>query len=204
MAGKSALPLIAAAGAAAFLLMPKKKKAVSTKEGNGKKNGNGTKKDPNIVMEGVKAEWGWRVRKQPGEPGFGDLYFGEVKQPGAALTWTQVHEDGRQKPDEAKLLAWERIAQELEAEAKTTFNWEPARAHNEAKLREQFPEASLSVLETGSMMKGQVKCHWAIMDVLPPIEPGAYAGFVICPSTNEQASRFSNSIASIKAALEIA
>lgn len=203
MAGKSALPLIIGAGAAAFLLMPKKKRAPSTKEGNGT-NGDEAKKDPNIVMEGVKADWGWRVRKQPGQPGFGDLYFGEVKAPGAALTWTLAHEDGRSKPDEAKLLAWERIAHELEAESLQTFNWEPARSHNEAELREKFPESSLSILDTGEMMKGTVKCHWAIMGVLPPVEPGAYAGFVICPTTNEQISRFSNSIAAIKTALEIA
>jgi len=199
---KSALPLIVGAGAAVFLLMPKKKKTpVVKKNGNG--NGNGTKTDPNIVMSGTKSEWGWRVRKEPGQPGFADRYFGEVKDPAAALTWETVHDTGRSKPDEAKLLAWERIAQELADEASQTFNWEPARAHNEGKLREQYPDASLSVLDTGSMSKNGVKCNWAIMDVLPPIEPGAYAGFVICPKTNEQISRFGNSIASIKQVLEI-
>lgn len=201
---KSALPLIAAAGAAAFLLMPKKKKKeTKASNGNGKTNGNGEKVDPNIVLSGTVQEWGWRVRKIPGQPGFADMFQGEIKGPKAAITWSPAHPNPRNNQKDAKNLALEQIALALQEEAQTTFNWEPARAHNEAKLREQFPDASLSILETGSMTKSNVKCHWAIMDVLPPIEPGAYAGFLICPTTNEQASRFSNSIASIKSALEI-
>lgn len=200
MAGKSAVPLVLGAGVAAYLLMPKKKKAATTT----KKNGNGAKTDSNIVLSGKSGEWEWRVRKEPGQPGFASLHWGEVKSPKSAISWEKAHEKGMSKADDAKLLALEYIAKAQAAEAEQKFNWEPARSHNEAKLREQYPGVSLSVLETGSQMNGDVKCHWAIMDVLPPIDPGAYAGFMICPATNEQVSRFSNSIAAIKTALEIA
>lgn len=201
----NALPLIAAAGAAAFLLTKKKKKPAKKKPPteNGSGNGEG-EVDQSIVLSGDIQGWRWRVRKVRVESGLGNRFQGEVKGPEVAITWTPAHDELQLRKEIAKNLALEYIAIALEGDAvPITFSWEPARYNSENSLREQFPGVSLGMLDSGAMMVGDIECQWAIMEVLPPIEPGAYAGFVICPKTGEQSSRFSDSIASIKQALEI-
>lgn len=197
MAGK-ALPLFAAAAAALFLI-PKKRKGTGPKV-KSPENGDD---DPNITLSGTQSGWSWRVRRVPSQPGFADLYFGEIKSPSPESIWIAAHDKGRSNPTEAKLLAWERIADEVSAMEQASFNWEPARFNFEAQLREKYPHVSLSLLDKGAMVKNGIQCHWAIMDILPPIDPGAYAGFTICPSINEQISAFSDSIPAIKKDLGI-
>ncbi len=198
----NALPLILGAGAAAYLLMPKKKKKAKSKP-NGKTNGNGEPTDPNIVLSGKHSTFNWQVRKVSAAKGFAPKHFGEIKGQ-FDEAFERVHDDGRSDPDQARLLALEAIAIRLqEAGDPSKFNWDAAFAANQEKLRGDYPQASLGILETGAQMMDGVQCYWAIADVLPPIKPGAFAGFVICPSSGEQISRFSNSIASIKAELGI-
>src|SRR5690606_25424097 len=105
MAGKSALPIIALAGAAAtaLLLSKKKTKKVLTKSDE-QKNG-----ESNIVLSGSDLGWGWRVRKSASLPGFSDRYFGEV-QATESSDWMKVHDEGRKNPEEARNLALEFIA----------------------------------------------------------------------------------------------
>lgn len=184
---KSALPIAAAAGAAVLLLMPKKKPK--------------RKKTGDNDTSGVMSGWGWRVRKD------GDLFFGEVRkvEGGTKAPWLPVHDKGRPNIREARLLAWERIAQEtaVSPPIPSEFNWEPARAHSESELRKEYPGVTLAIMEHGSFVGNSGKCNWAIMSVSPRIPEGGYAGFLICPSTGESQSRFSDSIPNIKSALEI-
>lgn len=85
---KSALPILAAVGAAAFLLMPKKKKKTS-KNGTATGDANGTG-DPSIVDAGTSGGWGWQVRQLPADPGFGSQYVGEVLAPTPGSEWIGV------------------------------------------------------------------------------------------------------------------
>ena len=104
------LPLVVA-GAAVYLLMPKKKAKKKVRRANGKKaNGNG---DPNIVKSGTQDGWGWQVRRVDSEPGFADLYLGEVNAPDSK-EWSKVHPDGRSSIEQARLLALEAIAKAIQ------------------------------------------------------------------------------------------
>jgi len=151
MANK-AIPLIAA-GAAAFLLMPKKKKAT---RGTGKKpsedgsNSGSSGEEGEISRTGTISGWKYRVRRAKTIAGFSDQYFGEIQAPDSE-EWIKAHHDGRTDPEAARLLAMEAIATRL-AEANT-------------------PEDNL-VFASGDMAEGW---KWRVMKTVPM--PGFADGF---------------------------
>lgn len=108
MAGKALIPL-AAGGLALFLIADSAPKKKSSKKKNG--NGNG---DPLVVDTGMVQDWGWMVRKSAPRAGFGTLYYGLVRSPGADSVFKNVHQDGVPEAKMAKNLALEFIAQQLE------------------------------------------------------------------------------------------
>lgn len=63
---------------------------------------------PIIASAGEVAGWEWRVRKVPASPGAPEAFFGEVRAADSD-EWISVHTDGREDPEEARLLALEHI-----------------------------------------------------------------------------------------------
>lgn len=190
----NAFPLLLVAGAAAVLLTSKKKK---------KGNGNGAVGTKEMVAaSGSSGGFDWQVREATKGEGFGISYLAEYRVTGSSV-WTQL---GFQPTvEDAKNIALEAIAGELGKAADEKglgFNWEPAIAVNQENLRKQFPNVTLTRLQSGEMMRGNKKCNWCVASIDPPIEQGAYFGIGVCPGT-PQDSFVGPSIAHVKTALEV-
>ena len=84
-------------------------KAIAGKDEDQKNGG------PLIVDAGSANGWAWRVRTLPGDPGFGDLFFGEIQAPDSD-EWIAAHTDGAQSKVNAKALALEKIALDTKKE----------------------------------------------------------------------------------------
>lgn len=184
------IPLILGIGAAAIVLSPKKKKSAGK---------TGTKDA--AAASGSMNGYDWQVQEATKGEGFAMTYLASFRKTGAN-SWNKL--DFRDSIEDATLIAKEAILAAVSGELEKDFNWGPAMGVNTDRLRKDFPGTSLDVVETGKFMRAGGVCQWAIAAVSPPIAPGAYAGFVICPGTQEQDSGFSDSIAAIKTELGIA
>ncbi len=184
------IPLILGVGAVA-LVFGSKKKSGGTKLGT---------KEP-VAASGSMNGYDWQVQESTKGEGFATSYLASFRKTGSNA-WNKL--DFRDTIEDATLIAKEAILAAVTGELEKEFNWGPAMGVNTDRLRKDFPGTSLDIVERGKMMRDGGVCQWAIAAVSPPIAPGAYAGFVICPSAQEEDSGFGDSIAAIKTHLGIA